>query len=95
MSTSHLRLIDQIPYGEVRTYRQLAESWGNSKASRATGQACKRNPIPLIIPCHRVIQSAGGKIYYSDGNHTHARDQANLNRKQRLLDLEQGRDWIF
>lgn len=90
-----LKLIDKIPYGEVRSYRQLAESWGNSKASRAAGQACKRNPIPIIIPCHRVIQSAGGKMSYSGGDETHARDPANLNRKQRLLDLEQGRDWLF
>jgi methylated-DNA-[protein]-cysteine S-methyltransferase len=50
-----------IPYGETRSYQEIAQSAGNKKAARAVGQACNRNPIPIFIPCHRVI-GAGGKL---------------------------------
>lgn len=48
-----------IPYGEVRTYAQVAEAVGRPGASRAVGQANARNPFPIIVPCHRVVASGG------------------------------------
>lgn len=49
-----------IPYGETRTYKELAESLGLPKAQRAVGTACARNPVSLLIPCHRVLRGDGG-----------------------------------
>jgi len=57
----------KIPYGETITYRELARRLGNPKASRAVGQACGANPVPLIIPCHRVIAADGSLGGYSSG----------------------------
>tara|TARA_B000000475_G_C15872475_1_gene396943 strand:+ start:533 stop:796 length:264 start_codon:yes stop_codon:yes gene_type:complete len=57
--------IKKIPYGEVRTYKQIAESIGHPKSSRAVANACARNPNPPIIPCHRVIRSNGSLGGYS------------------------------
>lgn len=54
-----LRLVWQIPYGEVRTYGQLAAALGMPGGSRAVGNANARNPLPLIIPCHRVMGADG------------------------------------
>lgn len=54
-----LRLVWQIPYGEVRTYGQLAEALGTPGAARAVGNANARNPLPIIIPCHRVMGADG------------------------------------
>ena len=51
-------IIDKIPYGETRTYSELAEELGNRNFARAVGQACNRNPLALIIPCHRVISNS-------------------------------------
>ena len=48
-----------IPFGEVRTYKWVAKKAGRPKAFRAVGQILKRNPYPLIIPCHRIIESGG------------------------------------
>lgn len=70
----------QIPYGETRTYGQLAEALGNIRASRAVGLANGKNPIGIIVPCHRVIGSTGSLIGYGGG----------LDRKQRLLAFESG-----
>lgn len=67
-----------IPYGEVRTYKETAEKIGNSKASRAVGMANNKNPIPIIIPCHRVIGSNNKLVGYALG----------LDMKKYLLDLE-------
>ena len=67
-----------IPYGETRTYKEIAEKIGNSKASRAVGMANNKNPIPIIIPCHRVIGSNNKLVGYALG----------LDMKQYLLDLE-------
>ncbi len=67
-----------IPYGETRTYREIAQSVGNIKAPRAVGHACSRNPIPVIIPCHRVI-GANGKLTGFGGG---------LDVKEYLLKLE-------
>jgi methylated-DNA-[protein]-cysteine S-methyltransferase len=51
----------RIPYGEMRTYGEVAAAVGDREAARAVGTACNRNPIPLIVPCHRVV-GAGGKL---------------------------------
>jgi methylated-DNA-[protein]-cysteine S-methyltransferase len=67
-----------IPLGEVRSYKWVAEKAGNPSAFRAVGQILKRNPWPLIIPCHRVIGSSGKLGGYSRG----------LRNKRLLLDLE-------
>ncbi|MGD9567719.1 MAG: methylated-DNA--[protein]-cysteine S-methyltransferase [Sedimentibacter sp.] len=70
----------QIPYGETRSYKQVAEAIGNPKAPRAVGMANNKNPIMIIIPCHRVIGSNGSLIGYAGGLHI----------KERLLALEKG-----
>ncbi|MBV7694135.1 methylated-DNA--[protein]-cysteine S-methyltransferase [Streptomyces sp. TRM70350] len=70
----------RIPYGETRSYGQLAEALGNPNASRAVGLANGRNPIGIIVPCHRVIGASGSLTGYGGG----------LERKQRLLDFERG-----
>lgn len=57
----------KIPYGQTLTYKQLAEKVGNPKAARAVGLACNKNPIPIFIPCHRVIGSSGKLTGYLGG----------------------------
>jgi methylated-DNA-[protein]-cysteine S-methyltransferase len=57
--------LKKIPYGEVRTYKQIAESIGSPKSSRAVANACGKNPHPPLIPCHRVVRSDGGLGGYS------------------------------
>ncbi|MER5770719.1 methylated-DNA--[protein]-cysteine S-methyltransferase [Streptomyces sp. NPDC001985] len=69
-----------IPYGETRTYGELAEELGRPTASRAVGLANGRNPVSIIVPCHRVIGSSGSLVGYGGG----------LPRKQRLLAFEAG-----
>lgn len=56
-----------IPYGETRSYGQIAQQIGSPKASRAVGGACHRNPIGLIIPCHRVVGGQGALTGYAGG----------------------------
>lgn len=73
-----LRITAQIPYGEVRSYRWVAEELRKPKAMRAVGNALARNPIPIIIPCHRVVRSDGSLGGYALG----------LGWKRRLLKLE-------
>ncbi|NLW92741.1 MAG: methylated-DNA--[protein]-cysteine S-methyltransferase [Syntrophomonadaceae bacterium] len=70
--------LQQIPYGETRSYRDIAVSIGNPRACRAVGQANNRNPIPILIPCHRVIGANGQLVGYGGGIHM----------KKYLLDLE-------
>jgi len=72
------RALTQIPYGETRTYAQIASQIGHPKATRAVGSANGRNPVPIIVPCHRVIATGGGLGGYSAG----------LDFKRRLLALE-------
>jgi len=67
-----------IPYGETRTYKQIAEQIGRPKAVRAVGQALNRNPLPILFPCHRVIGSSGKLVGFAGG----------LAEKQRLLEFE-------
>ena len=59
-----------IPYGETRSYGQVAAAIGKPKASRAVGQAEKRNQVPLVIPCHRVIGSDGSMTGYGGSDNT-------------------------
>jgi methylated-DNA-[protein]-cysteine S-methyltransferase len=73
-----------IPYGEVRSYKEIAEAIGNPKACRAVGMANNRNPISIIIPCHRVIGANGSLVGYGGG----------LPIKTKLLKLEDSkRTW--
>ncbi len=72
--------LQKIPYGETRTYGELADALGNPKASRAVGLANGKNPIGIIVPCHRVVGADGSLTGYGGG----------LERKQRLLDFETG-----
>jgi len=67
-----------IPYGETRTYKQIAEQIGNPKACRAVGMANNKNPISIIVPCHRVIGSNGRLVGYGGG----------IELKKKLLELE-------
>ena len=83
-----LMVMSAIPYGQTITYKGFAEKWGNDKAARAAGQACQRNPLPIIFPCHRVVQSDGTFDNYSGGDKTTPRDPENIKRKQWLRDLE-------
>ena len=69
----------QIPIGEIRTYRDIAGFIGNSNASRAVGMANSKNPIPLIIPCHRVIGTNGKLVGFAHG----------LEIKEKLIRLEE------
>lgn len=70
--------LQQIPFGTTVSYAQLAVALGRSGAARAVGHANARNPIPIIVPCHRVIGSSGQLTGYGGG----------LNAKRLLLDLE-------
>jgi methylated-DNA-[protein]-cysteine S-methyltransferase len=70
--------LQRIPFGETMTYGELAEHIGKPGAARAVGLANGRNPIGIIVPCHRVVGSGGGLTGYGGG----------LDRKQHLLDLE-------
>lgn len=62
-----LKKIQKIPYGKTINYKQLASSIGNGNASRAVGNSLGKNPVPIIIPCHRVIKSDGSLGGYSSG----------------------------
>jgi methylated-DNA-[protein]-cysteine S-methyltransferase len=73
-----LRAISRIPFGETRSYTEMATKAGNERAVRAAGTACGSNPIPLVVPCHRVLRSSGALGGYGGG----------LPMKQGLLELE-------
>jgi methylated-DNA-[protein]-cysteine S-methyltransferase len=73
------QLLQQIPFGETISYGTLAQWYGQPKASRAVGAANGRNPISIIVPCHRVVASTGKLTGYAGG----------LDRKQWLLTHEQ------
>ena len=59
--------LTQIPYGEVRSYGQIAQAVGNPKACRAVGAANHCNPIPILVPCHRVVGANGSLTGYAGG----------------------------
>ena len=73
------RALCEIPYGETRTYGEIAAAIGNPKAGRAVGMACNRNPLWIVVPCHRVVGSCGNLTGYAGG----------LDLKRSLLQLEQ------
>ncbi|MGH2559487.1 MAG: methylated-DNA--[protein]-cysteine S-methyltransferase, partial [Thermomicrobiales bacterium] len=57
----------EVPFGQVRTYRDIAERVGKPRATRAVGNALNRNPIPVVIPCHRIVGSDGSLVGYGGG----------------------------
>lgn len=67
-----------IPYGETRTYKEIATAVGNPKAGRAVGMANNKNPLMIVVPCHRVIGSSGKMVGYAGG----------LDMKKALLTME-------
>ena len=73
-----LEELARVPFGHVTTYGQLAERIGRPRSARAIGGAMNRNPIPIVLPCHRVVGSNGSLTGYGGG----------LHRKQALLELE-------
>ncbi|HET7801155.1 MAG TPA: methylated-DNA--[protein]-cysteine S-methyltransferase [Humibacillus xanthopallidus] len=73
-----LRHLRDIPFGRTESYAQVAASAGNAKAVRAVGSACATNPIPIVVPCHRVVRSDGGLGGYLGGTAA----------KRLLLDIE-------
>jgi methylated-DNA-[protein]-cysteine S-methyltransferase len=78
-SRAVLEQLARIPYGEVTTYGSLAARSGRPRAARAVGTIMNRNPIPIVLPCHRVVGSTGSLVGYGGG----------LDRKRQLLDLEE------
>jgi methylated-DNA-[protein]-cysteine S-methyltransferase len=70
--------LKDVPFGETRSYKWIAEKIGRPAAVRAVGQALSKNPIPIVLPCHRIIESDGSVGGYSSG----------VDRKRRLLDME-------
>lgn len=71
-----------IPYGETRSYQDIAILINRPKATRAVGQACKRNPIGIVVPCHRVIGKDGSMTGYSGKEY--------IDTKRKLLEHERG-----
>lgn len=72
------RALCAVPYGKTASYKEIAQAIGNPKAVRAVGLANNKNPLPIFIPCHRIIGSNGKLVGYAGG----------LQIKQQLLDLE-------
>ncbi|UCF79134.1 MAG: MGMT family protein [Candidatus Eiseniibacteriota bacterium] len=70
----------KIPYGRLVSYKRIAEQCGNPLCARAVGNALGANPVPIVVPCHRVIRSDSGLGGYSSG----------IKWKKRLIALEQG-----
>ena len=76
------RALEAIPYGQTRTYGEIAAAIGRPKAVRAVGQANHHNPLPIFLPCHRVVGSGGTLTGYAGG----------LEMKKALLVLESGKE---
>ena len=72
------RALQEIPYGECVSYGEIAARCGNRGAARAVGMACNKNPIPIIVPCHRVVGAGGRLTGYAGG----------LDKKRILLEIE-------
>jgi methylated-DNA-[protein]-cysteine S-methyltransferase len=68
----------KVPYGHTQTYGELATRAGNAKAARAVGMVMNRNPVPIVLPCHRIVGASGSLVGYGGG----------LERKEQLLRLE-------
>jgi len=75
---SVLKELARVPYGKLTTYGVLAEKAGHPRAARAVGTVMNRNPVPIVLPCHRVVGSTGALVGYGGG----------LERKRALLELE-------
>ncbi|MFC6080245.1 methylated-DNA--[protein]-cysteine S-methyltransferase [Sphaerisporangium aureirubrum] len=73
------RLLAEIPFGETRSYGELARRLGDVALAREVGAACGRNPLPVVVPCHRVVGADGRLTGYAGG----------LDRKRYLLELEE------
>lgn len=73
------KILSEVPYGKTASYRDIAVAVGNPKAVRAVGMANYGNPIPIIVPCHRIIGSSGKVVGYRGG----------LALKKKLLELEE------
>ncbi|MFD1646826.1 methylated-DNA--[protein]-cysteine S-methyltransferase [Haloarchaeobius litoreus] len=80
MTGDVMAAMTDIPYGETRTYGELAADLDTAPV--AVGQACGRNPVPIVVPCHRVVGSDGGLRGYSGGD--------GVETKRQLLEFEQG-----
>ena len=78
-------LIAAIPYGATRTYGDLARDLGDRTLAQAVGTACGRNPLPVVVPCHRVVGADGSLVGFGGG----------LDRKRFLLDLEHRDERLF
>ena len=78
-------LISAIPYGATRSYGDLARDLGDRTLAQAVGTACGRNPLPLVVPCHRVVGADGSLVGFGGG----------LPRKRFLLDLEHRDERLF
>jgi len=79
------QLIAAIPYGATRTYGDLARDLGDRSLAQAVGTACGRNPLPVVVPCHRVVGADGSLVGFGGG----------LERKRFLLDLEHRDERLF
>ena len=77
-ATRVLAELARVPFGETATYADLATRAGQPKAARAVGAVMNRNPIPIVLPCHRIVGAGGGLVGYAGG----------LERKEALLRLE-------
>lgn len=77
--------LQKIPFGRTASYGEIAERVGNAKACRAVGMANNKNPIPIIVPCHRVIGKNGSLVGFGGG----------LDLKRQLLNLENGSSSLF
>src|SRR5215218_6959552 len=78
-------LISAIPYGATRSYGDLARDLGDRTLAQAVGAACGRNPLPVVVPCHRVVGADGSLVGFGGG----------LPRKRFLLDLEHREERLF
>jgi methylated-DNA-[protein]-cysteine S-methyltransferase len=79
------RLMAEIPYGDTRSYGDLARRLGDRSLAQAVGAACGRNPLPIVVPCHRVVGADGALVGFGGG----------VDRKRFLLDLEQRGQRLF
>ena len=79
------KLIADIPYGVTRSYGDLARDLGDRTLAQAVGSACGRNPLPVVVPCHRVVGADGSLVGFGGG----------LARKRFLLDLEHREERLF
>ena len=77
------QILQNIPYGAVLTYKEIAQKAGSPKAFRAAGGACRANLFPIIVPCHRVLSTSGAYTGYAGDK---------IFMKQHLLDFESGQE---